>query len=69
MEDEEIIRALEYCINPKVGIKCPRHKYGDVCDDRCVQRLMEQSLDLINRYTKEVKRLKEFEYMYNSLLK
>lgn len=48
LTDNEIMKALECCTNPKVGEKCPRKKFIDLCNDGCVHLLMKQALDLIN---------------------
>ena len=61
MTDNEIIKALECCINDEVGITqcavCPYHEIGD--GDYCVQDLLQQSLDLINRQKAEIERLQK----------
>lgn len=54
MTDKEIIKALECCTNPKVGVECPREKFVDVCNDGCSHLLMTQALDLINRQQAEI---------------
>ena len=59
MTDNEIIKSLEWCTNPKVGEKCPRAKFVEVCNDGCVHILMEQALDLIDRQKVEIERLEE----------
>lgn len=57
LTDDEIKTALECCVKPKVGKKCPRAKFADVCNNTCIQFLMEQVLDLINRKDAEIERL------------
>jgi hypothetical protein len=59
MTDNEIIKALECCTNPKVGEICPRANFADVCTDGCVQVLVVQTLDLINRIQAENEDLKK----------
>ncbi len=52
MTDEEIVKALEFCINNVCSLKCPIRN-----DTSCVQTLRIQALDLINRQKAEIERL------------
>jgi hypothetical protein len=56
MTENDIIKALECCTNPKVGEICPRANFADVCTDGCIQILMVQALDLINRQKSEIEK-------------
>ena len=66
MSDEDIIKALTYCrtVVKECDENCPYIDYID-----CERKIFADALDLINRQKAEIERLKEFEYMYNSLLK
>ena len=57
LTDNEIIKALECCTNPRVNEKCPRSKFVDICNDGCIHLLMKQALDLINCQKAEIERL------------
>ena len=57
MTDNEIIKALECCSNPKVGEKCPRMKREFLCTKGCMSKLVFDALDLINRQKAEIERL------------
>ena len=54
MTDMEIIKALECCVYPKVGVKCPRNKYVDICHEGCKNILLTQVFDLVNRQQAEL---------------
>ena len=49
LTDNEIIKALECCTKPEVGKKCPRARGNNLCNDICVEFLLHDTLDLINR--------------------
>ena len=57
LTDNEIIKALECCTNPRVNEKCPRSKFVDICNDGCIHLLMKQALNLINRQKAEFNEL------------
>lgn len=56
MNDNEIIKALEYCNSTERGKclnKCPYYDYSA----NCSQRMIDDALDLINRQKAEAERL------------
>ena len=52
--DEEVIKALECCINEDCE-NCPAH----MCCDDDTEKLVKYVFDLINRQKKEIERLHE----------
>lgn len=55
MTDKETIKALEYCTNESDG-ECKECEY-DKYYPRCVPKLLEDALDIINRQKAEIERL------------
>ena len=55
MTDNEIVKALEYCVNGERGNKCR----GCEVATGCKTLLLRESLDLINRQKAEIDRLKD----------
>ena len=54
MTDEQIVKALEYCISTKSCEECP------ICNtDNCGFVLMQNAFDLIERQQDEIEELKE----------
>ena len=72
MTDNDIIKALEWCVNEPRGYKCSQCEYVTGCKPQ----LMRNALDLINRQKAEIERLehlragvsKEVERLHNILL-
>lgn len=67
MTDEQIIKALKYCLEQEVHCKgCPYEEYSK---KDCTYRLYKDTLDLINRQKTEIERLqKVIETMKNEQL-
>ena len=66
MTDNEIVKALECCNigeNWEICEKCPCCIDGEKAVD-CVQRLHQNTLDLINRQKAEIENLKNLKYIY-----
>ena len=58
MTDNEIIKALECCTDDSNGVtRCERCPYQTTDLDYCIDDLLEQALDLINRQQAEIERL------------
>lgn len=68
MTDNEIIKALEYCVDPNTTChNCVLHNENDLVSDigDCARRLKKQTLDLINRQKVEIKGLRdEIEHLH-----
>jgi hypothetical protein len=63
MTDAEIIKALEYCKNQGFVSKCCECRYKN--SSGCVELLITDALDLINRQKAEIERLEtEYESVY-----
>ena len=54
LTDEELVKALEFCINNLCSLKCPIHN-----DTSCVQTLKIRTLGIIHRQKAELERLTE----------
>ena len=52
LTDEELVKALEFCINNLCSLKCPIHN-----DTSCVQTLKIRTLGIIHRQKAEIERL------------
>lgn len=57
MTDKETIKALEYCTNESDG-ECKECEY-DKYYPRCVPKLLEDALDIINLQKAEIERLQK----------
>ncbi len=58
MTDNEIIKALECCTDDSNGVtRCERCPYQTTDLDYCIDDLLEQALDLINRQQAKIERL------------
>ena len=59
MTNNEIIKALECCVNEKADCKgCPYESDGCLIENG-KNKLLEDTLDLINRQKAEIERLKD----------
>ncbi len=66
LKDEEIIKALECCMNGNnCGGCCPYDDEDDTCEE-CTSKLTKDALDLINRQKAEIERLRNSESTYRS---
>ena len=64
MTHDEIKKALDCCMNRQCS-KCPLYEARPFCIEKLHYRLR----DVLVANDKEIKRLKEIEYMYNDLCK
>lgn len=54
MRDEQIIKAFEYCCQPRCSEECPL--FDEIY---CRQKLNDETLDLLKRQHEELNRLRE----------
>ena len=55
MTDNEIVKALEYCFD-NTNVDCGKCVYNE-CDGNCVDGMIKDALDIINRQKAEIERL------------
>ena len=66
MTDNEIIKALEYCVHNLY--KCPECPYNNETVSKCSVKLKFDTIDLINRQQAEIERAKEInEQLYEEM--
>lgn len=58
MKDAEIIKTLEYCTSDSPSCSACKYDSNTFIYGKCMDNLMRDALDLINRQKKEIERLK-----------